>query len=123
MSKPALVVDGVTKSYGGFKAVDDVSLSVNQGDMLALLGHNGAGKTTLFKLALGLIKPTSGNITLAGDKSNIGYLPENISFYDQMSAQETLSYYALKIYRAILRVLIPDKSKAIAMYLAQLPLL
>jgi len=94
MSKPALVVDGVTKSYGGFKAVDDVSLSVNQGDMLALLGHNGAGKTTLFKLALGLIKPTSGNITLAGDKSNIGYLPENISFYDQMSAQETLSYYA-----------------------------
>ncbi len=94
MSGTALIIDNISKEYGQFKAVDSVSLSVNPGESLALLGHNGAGKTTLFKLALGLIQPTSGESILACDKRNIGYLPENIAFYDQMSAEETLFYYA-----------------------------
>ncbi len=94
MSEAALVVDQVTKSYGDFNAVNNVSLSVNKGEAIALLGHNGAGKTTLFKLAQGLIKPTSGTVSITCKKSDIGYLPENISFYDQMSAEETLVYYA-----------------------------
>ncbi len=94
MSEPALIIDGVSKNYGKFTALNNTSISVNKGEVLALLGHNGAGKTTLFKLALGLINPSSGKISLMCDKNNIGYLPENIAFYDQMSGQETLSYYA-----------------------------
>ncbi len=94
MSEPVLKIENVVKSYGSFRAVDSVSLAVDKGEALALLGHNGAGKTTLFKLALGLIQPSFGQVTLACEKTSIGYLPENINFYDQMSGYETLSYYA-----------------------------
>jgi len=94
MSNIILKIENLTKSYGRHKAVNNVSLTLNKGESLALLGHNGAGKTTLFKLALNITKQTSGKITLFNKYNSIGYLPENIQFYPQMTGVETLSYYA-----------------------------
>lgn len=62
----ALIVEGVTKSYGSLKALDDVSLAVDRGEFVALLGPNGAGKSTLFQLLTGLFVPNAGDIEVAG---------------------------------------------------------
>lgn len=93
----------VSKSYGQFKALDEVSFEVLAGQMIALLGHNGAGKSTLLKLILGLVTPSKGQIQVQGQdmrsmnlrqRLSIGYLPENVSFYDNMTAIELLRYFA-----------------------------
>lgn len=93
---------GVCKSYGEHRVVDDIDLSIRQGERFALLGHNGAGKTTLIKMVLGLCRPTAGEIDVHGrlagtfDKNvaPTGYLPENVSFPDNMSGHEVLRFYA-----------------------------
>ena len=59
-------IDGLSKHYGKFKAVDQLSMSVNKGDIYGFLGPNGAGKSTTIRMVLGLIKPTSGLIKLFG---------------------------------------------------------
>ena len=75
-----LEVKEVTKYYGDFKAVDNLSFSVDKGEIFGLLGVNGAGKTTTFRMIMNLIKPTSGKITFNGKKidydvtDNIGFL-------------------------------------------------
>jgi Cu-processing system ATP-binding protein len=94
----------VFKSYGEILAVDDVTLNVQAGETLGLIGHNGAGKSTLFKMMLGLIQPTAGEININGTavhgnkfrelRRSIGYLPENIVFYDNLSGLETLQFFA-----------------------------
>ncbi|HIT32853.1 MAG TPA: ABC transporter ATP-binding protein [Candidatus Enterenecus stercoripullorum] len=61
-----IVVDHLTKRFGGLKAVDDVSIHLNRGETLGLIGANGAGKTTLFNMISGVLKPTSGTITFDG---------------------------------------------------------
>ena len=66
MSEAALKVDAVTKSYGSLKALDALSLAVEQGEFVALLGPNGAGKSTLFQLLTGLFVPDAGAIEVAG---------------------------------------------------------
>ena len=62
-----LRVDGVTRRFGGLTAVNDVSFSVNQGDIIGLIGPNGAGKTTLFNLLVGLTRPNQGQVLLSGE--------------------------------------------------------
>ena len=62
MTDQALIIDGITKRYDKFAALEGVSLSVAPGERLALLGHNGAGKTTLIKLILGLMRSDEGSI-------------------------------------------------------------
>jgi len=95
-----IALDHVSKRYGALAAVDDVTLSVSQGESLALLGHNGAGKTTLMKLLLGLTRPTAGHIEVLGapvgteQKIGIGFLPESIVFHDAMTGRELLCFYA-----------------------------
>ncbi|MCU8021031.1 MULTISPECIES: ABC transporter ATP-binding protein [unclassified Shewanella] len=93
----------ISKCYGKFKALDDVSFEVLAGQVIALLGHNGAGKSTLLKLILGLLTPTSGLLQVQGhsvssqqvrQSLSLGYLPENVSFYDNMTANELLRYFA-----------------------------
>ncbi|WP_202319927.1 ABC transporter ATP-binding protein [Archaeoglobus neptunius] len=99
----AIEIEGVTKCYGEFKALDDLTLHVEMGDVFGFLGPNGAGKTTTINAALGLIRPDSGNIRILGIdveekpvevKKVCGYLPENYGFYDNLSAMQNLTYYA-----------------------------
>ncbi len=79
-------VENVTRKYGNFKAVDNVSFEISPGEIVGLLGHNGAGKTTIMKMMTGFLEPTRGNMTIdnldiATDRQQIqkkiGYLPEN----------------------------------------------
>jgi Cu-processing system ATP-binding protein len=97
-------VKNVFKYYGEVLAVDGVALTVHKGETLGLIGHNGAGKSTLFKMMLGLIPPTSGEININGAtvqggafrdlRRSIGYLPENVVFYNNLSGLETLKFFA-----------------------------
>jgi branched-chain amino acid transport system ATP-binding protein len=67
MTEPLLVLAGISRAFGGLKAVQDVSLSVPAGSLTALIGPNGAGKTTLFALMSGFLKPDSGSVRFAGE--------------------------------------------------------
>ena len=98
-----IIVDAVnvTKQYGDFKALDNLSLQVERGGVWALLGPNGAGKTTFLKCLLGL-KEFSGEIKIDGynikndpkkAKSQIGYVPQHPSLYNEMTVQESLRYF------------------------------
>ena len=103
---PALATDRLTKDYAvGFwrkrpyRALDQLTLSVERGEVFGFLGPNGAGKTTTLKLLMRLAFPTSGSAELlgrpAGDSTvrrRIGYLPENPYFYDYLTAEELLAY-------------------------------
>ncbi len=100
MSQDVIRLDHVTKRYGSFTAVDDLSLAVPQGEFLALLGHNGAGKTTMMKMVLGLTRPTSGSLSVLGaaggiaGRQSVGFLPENVSFTGGSTGREALRFYA-----------------------------
>lgn len=93
----------LTKRYGERTAVDDLNLTLNEGEIFGLLGPNGAGKTTTILMLLGLTEPTEGSATVAGldpqkdalkVKRVVSYLPENVGFYDDMSAYANLAYTA-----------------------------
>jgi Cu-processing system ATP-binding protein len=96
--------EAVTKRYGGKTVLHDVSLGVEAGECLALVGHNGAGKTTLIKLVLGLTRPSAGRVRLQGEdpaggsavgrRGSIGFLPENVAFHGAMTGREVLNFYA-----------------------------
>jgi Cu-processing system ATP-binding protein len=95
-----LKISRLTKSFGGVKALSDVSLSVAPGERVALLGHNGAGKSTLMKAILGLSAPDSGEISVCGvapgdpkARSRVAYLPENAAFHSALTGLEQLTYY------------------------------
>ncbi|MDB6109226.1 MAG: putative transporter ATP-binding protein YhaQ, partial [Pedosphaera sp.] len=99
-SDPTLELRNVTKYYGDFKAVDDVSFSLPAGSICGFLGPNGAGKTTTIRMILEIIKPTSGTITVLGRSSalevrrRIGYLPEEKGLYKKMKAWAVIAYFA-----------------------------
>ena len=91
------------KRYGDIQAVDELSLTVEKGDIFSLLGPNGAGKTTIIKALLGVITPTAGHTKIMGvnvqengkqARKYVGYLPETVSFYDNLTALQTLNFYA-----------------------------
>jgi ABC-2 type transport system ATP-binding protein len=90
----------VTKLYGQFKAVDDISFSLEPGSICGFLGPNGAGKTTTIRMILEILKPTSGTITVLGRRSalevrhRIGYLPEEKGLYKKMKAWAVIAYFA-----------------------------
>lgn len=96
----ALSVEHATKKFGDFTAVDDLSLKVEEGQMHGFLGANGAGKTTTFRMILGLLDPTRGQVTWKGKPINyesssiIGYLPEERGLYPKMKVEEQLIYLA-----------------------------
>ncbi|HZN47368.1 MAG TPA: ABC transporter ATP-binding protein [Ramlibacter sp.] len=101
---PAIQVRGASKHYGAVRAVDGVDLEIGRGEVFGLIGHNGAGKSTLFKMLLGLVHPTAGDIRIHGAqvrgsgfravRRTIGYLPENVVLYDNLTGMETLRYFA-----------------------------
>lgn len=94
-----LKVEHVTKYYGDFKAVDDLSFEVEKGEIFGLLGVNGAGKTTTFRMIMGLLDKTSGNITLDGKNidysitDNIGFLTEERSLLTKLTVSEQAIYF------------------------------
>jgi len=96
-------VEHLTRSYGDLMAVDDVSFTIGQGEVVGLLGHNGAGKTTIMKMLTGFLEPTSGTIRIDDQEmgrdtraiqSRIGYLPENCPLYPEMTVIDYLDYQA-----------------------------
>ncbi|MEM7535494.1 MAG: ATP-binding cassette domain-containing protein [Chloroflexota bacterium] len=96
-------ITNLNKYYGSHLAVDNINLSVNQGEILGLLGPNGAGKSTTIRMVTGYLQPTAGSIQIAGEniqeepligKQSIGYLPESAPFYPEMLAYDYLRYVA-----------------------------
>lgn len=103
MSDYVIETDHLTKKYNSQVSVDSLNLHVPRGKIYGLLGRNGAGKTTTMKLLLNLVKPTSGTITLFGEKSSertqktyyrIGSIIENPGFYENLTASENLEILA-----------------------------
>jgi len=97
----AVAAQAVWKYYGDFPALREITLGVEPGACLALLGRNGAGKTTLLKILAGLSKPTRGQVTVAGKdtrdqatRRRIGVLGHGIAVYDEFSAYENLRLFA-----------------------------
>ena len=93
----------LTRRYGEFLAVSDVSFAIEQGEIVGLLGHNGAGKTTIMKMLTGYLEPSAGTIRVDGvDLSRdpktvqgmLGYLPENLPLYPELSVADYLDYAA-----------------------------
>lgn len=91
-----LKINNLTKSYGHFNALSDVSFNVHSGETIGLLGRNGAGKTTTIKCIIGAIEPTKGNVSFndGESKMSIGYLPEERGLYLSATVYEQLSYFA-----------------------------
>lgn len=97
-----LVTEGLGKKYGDFSAVENLSLEVKEGAIFGFLGHNGAGKTTTISMLTTLILPTSGKAFIGGHdvvkdnlavRSMLGYLPENVMLYGDLTAVENLRFF------------------------------
>ena len=102
-ASPAVRVTGLTKRFGAFTAVDDVSFEVEAGEIFGFLGPNGAGKTTTIKMLTGLLHPTSGaaevtGLTIPRDlealKSRIGYMSQLFSLYADLTVEENIDLFA-----------------------------
>jgi ABC-2 type transport system ATP-binding protein len=96
-------LEGVTKRYGSFTAVDGIDLAVPRGKIFGFLGPNGAGKTTTIRMMAGVLLPTAGRILIGGDdlaqqperaKSRIGYIPDRPYLYEKLSGMEFLRFVA-----------------------------
>ena len=96
-------VKNVTKKYGKFKAVDDISFTVKDGEVVGFLGPNGAGKSTTMNMITGFIEPTEGTIIVNGydimkktkkAKKQIGYMPESTPLYFELTVKEFVTYMA-----------------------------
>ncbi|GAB6042960.1 ABC transporter ATP-binding protein [Endothiovibrio diazotrophicus] len=125
-------IEQLSRRYGGFTAVDDVSFTIGGGEVVGLLGHNGAGKTTIMKMICGFLEPTAGSITVDGLRvgrdtaaiqARIGYLPENCPVWPEMTVIDYLDYQAAlhgvpevqrnaAIVRAIRRTALKEKAAA-----------
>ncbi len=94
-----LALEGVVKRFGAFTAVDELSFAVPEGGIFGFLGGNGAGKTTSLRMALDIIRPTAGRITILGrppgreNDALIGFLPEERGLYRRMGVLETVIYF------------------------------
>jgi ABC-2 type transport system ATP-binding protein len=99
----AVTVRNLTKRFGDFVAVDNVSLTVQKGEIFGFLGPNGAGKSTTIRILCGLLAPTSGDALVAGFnvasepelvKQNIGYMSQRFSLYDDLTVEENLEFFS-----------------------------
>jgi ABC-2 type transport system ATP-binding protein len=103
MNDSIITVDGLSKIFGGFRAVDAISFEVKRGEIFGFLGANGAGKTTAMRMLCGLSIPTSGKASVAGYdvyrenesiKKSIGYMSQKFSLYDDLTIRENIRFYA-----------------------------
>ena len=100
MEDKVFELEGVSRSFGQLKAVDNLTLSLGKGEVTGFLGTNGAGKTTTIKMLIGLIRPTSGTVrllggdpTVASTRTRIGYMPEMAYYYPYLTVRELLAFY------------------------------
>lgn len=102
MSDDIISVDGLTKKFGDFTAVNAVSFNVDRGEIFGFLGANGAGKTTAIRMLTGLLVPTTGEARVAGYdvynepemiKRNIGYMSQRFSLYEDLTVRENIRLY------------------------------
>jgi ABC-2 type transport system ATP-binding protein len=103
MPDPIVRVDGLTKRFGSFTAVDHVTFEVEPGEVVGYLGPNGSGKTTTIRMLLGLLRPTEGMATVLGldaarqaeaIRPQVGYMSQKFALYDELTAWENLMFYA-----------------------------
>ncbi|MDR2790488.1 MAG: ATP-binding cassette domain-containing protein [Campylobacteraceae bacterium] len=99
--KNLITAQNLTKKFGNFTAVDDISFTVNAGEVFGFLGPNGAGKSTMFKMLCGLLTPTSGKIKILNGKltdtkirQNIGYMAQKFSLYGDLKLKDNLNFFA-----------------------------
>ena len=102
MSKHSISVENLTKKFGSFTAVDQISFEVEVGEIFGFLGANGAGKTTAIRMLCGLSKPSSGKAQVAGYdvfrkpeqvKKRIGYMSQKFSLYQDLTVRENIYFY------------------------------
>jgi ABC-2 type transport system ATP-binding protein len=102
MTPFSIEVEGLTKKFGGFVAVDGVSFTVKQGEIFGFLGANGAGKSTTIRMLCGLLQPTSGTARIGGYdintqteqvKLSIGYMSQRFSLYDDLTVEQNIRFY------------------------------
>ena len=95
-------VEGLTKMFGAFTAVNAITFDVKQGEIFGFLGANGAGKTTAMKMLIGISRPTSGHALVAGYdvykqtesiKKNIGYMSQKFALYDDLTVVENITFF------------------------------
>ena len=103
VARPLLEVEGLTRAYGAVRALDEVSFSLDQGELLVVAGPNGAGKTTLVRTLARLSRPSAGTVRLAGGdwldapavrQREVGLLSHSTYLYDRLTALENLEFYA-----------------------------
>jgi ABC-2 type transport system ATP-binding protein len=102
MQEVIIKTNKLTKRFGDFTAVNEITFEVYKGEIFGFLGANGAGKTTAMRMLIGLSKPTSGSATVAGFdvykqteniKKNIGYMSQKFSLYEDLTVLENISFY------------------------------
>lgn len=102
MSQYAIEVENLTKKFGNFTAVDNISFNVKKGNIFGFLGPNGAGKSTTIRMLCGLLNSTSGTAQVAGYdinkesegvKKNIGYMAQKFSLYDDLTVKENINFF------------------------------
>lgn len=101
MEESIVTTEGLSKKFGTFRAVEDLSLQVRRGEVYAFLGPNGAGKTTTIRMLMGILQPTAGTATVDGHdcfaervevKRRVGYLPDDPVFYDYLRGGEVIRF-------------------------------
>jgi ABC-2 type transport system ATP-binding protein len=112
IGKIALFASSLKKNFGNFQAVKNIDLNIRYGEIYGLLGANGAGKTTTIKILCGLLAPSSGQISLAGETNNlrnselrrrIGYMSQKFTLYDDLSIIQNLEFYC-GVYRVPIKL-------------------
>ncbi|HEY2980907.1 MAG TPA: ABC transporter ATP-binding protein [Anaerolineales bacterium] len=102
MTEPVIRVEGLTRRFGDFVAVDHISFEVNAGEVVGYLGPNGSGKTTTIRMLLGLLEPTEGKATVLGYdafrqseqvRARAGYMSQKFAIYDDLTVLENLTFY------------------------------
>src|SRR6187551_1367981 len=102
MNNKAIICKNLTKQFGSFRAVDQITFEVRQGEIFGFLGANGAGKTTAMRMLCGLSRPSSGEASVAGFniykqqekiKANIGYMSQKFSLYENLTVFENIEFY------------------------------